>query len=369
LSISASYATASTSASYALSSSYASNATAPGGLHTNIQFNNNGTFSGSNELTWTSASNLLYVNGTVSASSLTSSNDILVSVHKIGGTGGSIQQNLYFGTGSLNANIGTSNIAIGPWTMLNKRVGSNGIAIGYNALREALTSSWDLVIGSDALSGELTGSSQNVILGNNAWQGSSTVTSSKNIVVGDSSGGSSGGGNNNILIGYNINTPVSNANNQLNIANLIFGSGSAFGEDVDISTEMNVGIATNTPSERLTVEGNISSSGNIIYYVDENIQTTHYTASLSDVSKIVTLSNIDPIKFVIPTSSVVNFPIGSQITVIQSGSGQVSFVISSGQNITIESADNATKLRTNYSSATLWKRKSDTWMLMGDITS
>jgi hypothetical protein len=47
----------------------------------------------------------------------------------------------------------------------------------------------------------------------------------------------------------------------LNIANLIFSSGSSFGQYRQISTGSNVGIATATPTERLTVFGNISSSG------------------------------------------------------------------------------------------------------------
>jgi phosphotransferase system glucose/maltose/N-acetylglucosamine-specific IIC component len=63
----------------------------------------------------------------------------------------------------------------------------------------------------------------------------------------------------------------------------------------------------------------------------------------------------------------VAFPIGTQITFAQMGAGQVTFAGAVG--VTIYSADSDLKLRTQYSSATLIKTATNTWLLIGDIAA
>ena len=97
-----------------------------------------------------------------------------------------------------------------------------------------------------------------------------------------------------------------------------------------------------------------------------NAQTgTSYTLVLSDNYGMVTLSNASAITLTIPPNSSVAFPIGANITIVQTGAGQVS--VAEGSGVTIYSADAATDLRVQYSAATLVKTAINTWILMGDI--
>jgi len=97
-----------------------------------------------------------------------------------------------------------------------------------------------------------------------------------------------------------------------------------------------------------------------------NQQTgTSYTFVLSDASKLVELSNTSPITVTVPTNSSVPYPIGTQINLLQTNTGQVT--VSAGS--TTVSATPGLKLRAQWSSATLIKRNTDTWVLVGDLSS
>jgi hypothetical protein len=99
-----------------------------------------------------------------------------------------------------------------------------------------------------------------------------------------------------------------------------------------------------------------------------NAQTgTTYTVALTDAGDVVTLTNGSAITVTIPLNSSVAFPIGTQITFAQMGAGQVTFAGAVG--VTVYSADSALKLRTQYSSGTLIKTATNTWLLIGDIAA
>lgn len=98
-----------------------------------------------------------------------------------------------------------------------------------------------------------------------------------------------------------------------------------------------------------------------------NAQTgTSYTLVLSDAGKLITLNNASAITLTIPTNASVAFPIGTVIDITQFGAGQVTV---GGSGVTINSADGDKKLRVRYSSASLIKTDTDTWLLVGDISS
>jgi hypothetical protein len=102
--------------------------------------------------------------------------------------------------------------------------------------------------------------------------------------------------------------------------------------------------------------------------LSQNAQTgTTYTFAIGDASnKLVEFSNASSITATVPPSSSVNYPIGSQINLLQTGAGQVT--IAAGVGVTIN-ANPGLKLRAQWSSATLIKRASDTWVLVGDVTA
>lgn len=101
--------------------------------------------------------------------------------------------------------------------------------------------------------------------------------------------------------------------------------------------------------------------------VPENAQTgTAYTLALSDAGKMVTLSNAAAITLTIPTNASVAFPIGTRIDVLQYGAGQVTVA---GAGVTLRSSGSKLKLSGQYSGATLWKKSTNEWALIGDLSA
>jgi hypothetical protein len=99
----------------------------------------------------------------------------------------------------------------------------------------------------------------------------------------------------------------------------------------------------------------------------ESAQTASYTLVLGDAGKMVTMTNASANNLTVPPNSSVAFPVNTRIDVIQYGAGQTTIVAGSG--VTIFSSGSKLKLTGQYSGASLWKKASDTWVLVGDITS
>jgi hypothetical protein len=99
----------------------------------------------------------------------------------------------------------------------------------------------------------------------------------------------------------------------------------------------------------------------------ENAQTgTTYTLALTDAGKMVTLTNASAITLTIPTNATAAFPVNTRIDLLQYGAGQVTIA---GAGVTIQSSGAKLKLTGQYSGASLWKKATDTWVLIGDITA
>lgn len=95
-----------------------------------------------------------------------------------------------------------------------------------------------------------------------------------------------------------------------------------------------------------------------------NAQTgTTYTLVAGDKNKLVTLNNASPITLTVPTNASVPYATGSQINIQQLGGGQVTVAGDTGVTI----SGTGTKLRTQYSAATLIKTGTDSWTMVGDI--
>jgi hypothetical protein len=92
---------------------------------------------------------------------------------------------------------------------------------------------------------------------------------------------------------------------------------------------------------------------------------TSYTLAISDRDKIVELNNANPITLTVPTDSVVNFPVGSNVSLLQTGAGQVTV---GGAGVTINS-NPGLKLSGQWAAATLIKRTANTWVLIGNTAS
>ena len=102
-----------------------------------------------------------------------------------------------------------------------------------------------------------------------------------------------------------------------------------------------------------------------------NAQTgTTYTPVISDGVAIITMTNAAANTVSIPTNASVAFPIGTQITIAQTGAGQTTInAVTSGTTTILAAAGApaAPKCRAQYSSATCIKTATDTWLVFGDI--
>jgi hypothetical protein len=101
-------------------------------------------------------------------------------------------------------------------------------------------------------------------------------------------------------------------------------------------------------------------------------KTANHALVLSDAYKIIEMNLTSTANTVtIPLNATQAFAIGSQITIIQTGTGATTVVVTAGVtlNCTPQVSSNAAKLRTQYSSCTLIKRATNTWIAIGDLSA
>jgi hypothetical protein len=97
-----------------------------------------------------------------------------------------------------------------------------------------------------------------------------------------------------------------------------------------------------------------------------NAQAGAYTLVLADRSKMIEMSVASGHNLTVPTNANVAFPVGTTITVLQTGAGQTTLVGQSGVTV---NATPGLKLRTQWSSATLIKRDTNSWVALGDLAA
>jgi hypothetical protein len=99
--------------------------------------------------------------------------------------------------------------------------------------------------------------------------------------------------------------------------------------------------------------------------VATNAKTTSYTLVLSDQSKIIEMNNAGATTLTLPADASVNFPVGTYVLIMQTGAGQVTIA---GSGFTPDSTPGL-KLRAQWSSATAFKRGTNSWVVMGDTVA
>lgn len=164
--------------------------------------------------------------------------------------------NSAFGATSLNANTtGTLNAAFGYQALSKNTNGTLNTAIGTSSLRDNISGQRNTGVGYESLLTSTAGS--NTGIGNFALR--SLTTGSDNIGLGyqagfdSNAGGTAVGittGSRNLMLGINTGLPNQTGNDQMNIGNIIFGTGinGTFTNPIG-----NVGIGTSAPTTRLHV--------------------------------------------------------------------------------------------------------------------
>jgi len=97
-----------------------------------------------------------------------------------------------------------------------------------------------------------------------------------------------------------------------------------------------------------------------------NAQTgTSYTLVLTDVAKVISLTNAAAITLTVPTNASVAFPVGTQILLYQGGAGQVTI----SSSATIRSQGTKLKINGQYGVAGLLKIATDEWVVFGNLAA
>lgn len=163
-----------------------------------------------------------------------------------GGNNVGIGSGSSFGSGTLSGNTtGGDNTAVGSGALTTETINYGNSAFGYStlqALNSATTITADTAIGYFAGSHISTGL-DNIIIG------AATTSANSNVTTGSQ----------NIIIGDNISAPSATANGQLNIQNIIFGTGNQ-GIGTTLSTG-NIGIGSSSPFSTLSVDVASSTAG------------------------------------------------------------------------------------------------------------
>lgn len=118
--------------------------------------------------------------------------------------------------------------------------------------------------------------------------------------------------------------------------------------------------------------GNGSTAWTSLAYVNTyqplttNAQVATYSLVLADNGKLVEMNVGTANNLTVPLNSSQAFPVGSQITILQTGAGQTTINPTGG--VTVNGTPGL-KLRAQWSSATLIKRATDTWVAIGDLSA
>jgi hypothetical protein len=96
-----------------------------------------------------------------------------------------------------------------------------------------------------------------------------------------------------------------------------------------------------------------------------------YTLSVTDSGKNVEMNSASPNTVTIPTNATAPFPVGAQVTIIQTNTGATSVSATSGVTFNFYSPTSATGtavIKGQWAGVTLVKRATDTWAAIGNIT-
>lgn len=129
-------------------------------------------------------------------------------------------------------------------------------------------------------------------------------------------------------------------------------------------------ITTDMIADSTIVDGDISLTASInrnkLAEPLTNAQAATYTLVLADRNKIVEMGVATANTLTVAPDSSVSFPVGTHITVLQTGAGQCT--ITEGAGVTIN-ATPGKKMRAQWSGATLIKRAANSWVLIGDLSA
>jgi hypothetical protein len=165
----------------------------------------------------------------------------------------------------------------------------------------------------------------------------------------------------------------------------------ALGNDASFSTTITNALAAKAPLAsptftgtntvaNITVSGTSNMSANGVQFSDGTQtkvgvpsittiaqKTANYTlAALTERDSMIEMNSASATTLTVPTNATIAYPVGTSIDVLRVGAGAVDVAPAAGVTI---NATPGLKLRAQWSSATLVKRATDTWVLVGDLSA
>jgi hypothetical protein len=158
---------------------------------------------------------------------------------------------------------------------------------------------------------------------------------------------------------------ISNGTGFSGTLNLANGAGTS-------SKTINIGASSTAGTTNINIGSNagatsvVNINGRLNNPVVTNAQAASYTTVLADAGALIEMNNGSANNLTVPLNATVAYPTGTQINILQTGAGQTTVVATGGVTI---NATPGLKLRAQWSSATLIKRGTDTWVLVGDLSA
>ena len=138
------------------------------------------------------------------------------------------------------------------------------------------------------------------------------------------------------------------------------------GIEIERGTSTNVVFRWNETSDRWEFTNDGTYYQTIYMDTVTNAQAGAYTLTLADNGRMVEMNVGSGNALTVPSNANVAFPVGTTLTILQTGSGQTTLTPQAGVTV---NATPGLKLRTQWSSATLIKRATDTWVALGDLAA
>jgi hypothetical protein len=145
-----------------------------------------------------------------------------------------------------------------------------------------------------------------------------------------------------------------------------FNAGAINTEDIAASAKIQNTVTLTTPVIGVATGTSLNVTGNVISHVVPNTIVGAYTLALTDDGTIIQKNDSSGVAVTIPGDSSVNFAVGTQIVIIQVGTGQTEIVAGAGA---VVNGTPGTKLRQQYSSAVCYKRAANLWVVLGDLAA